>query len=112
MLDLTNNFTANAQIWLPDITVSTPRTPAIYDKWNMIISNHADIQPSVVDGNYPDGLVDLQDFARLAIHWRRADCNSTNKWCEYADLDRDGTVDYNDVDKYSEQWLVDPNTIR
>ena len=112
LLDLTNNFTQNAQITLPDINSSTPRSPAIYDKWQKIVSNYADIQPSVADGNYPDGLVNFQDFARLGKHWKRTDCNSANKWCEYADLDRDGTVDYNDLDKSTEQWLVDANSIR
>ena len=108
----TNNFTTNAQIGLPDINSSIPRIPAIYDKWQKIVSNYADLHPSVVDGNLPDGLVNLQDFSRLAKHWGRTDCNSANNWCEYADLNRDGTVDYNDVDKFSKQWLVDANSIR
>ncbi|MHC4115154.1 MAG: hypothetical protein ACYSSL_07545 [Planctomycetota bacterium] len=88
LLDLTNNFTQDGHIILPNITALTPRgTDNPYDLWDHVISNYADIQPSVVG-------------------------NSNNKWCEYVDLDRDGNVDYNDLDKFSEQWLVGTNSIR
>jgi len=112
LIDLTNYFTQNAQIGLPNITSSTPRTPTIYDKWQMIISNYADIEPSVTDGNLPNGKVDFRDFARLANNWGRTDCNSVNHWCAYADLNRSGTVNEYDLSSFSEQWLVDPNSIR
>lgn len=112
LLDLTDDFTVNAQIWLPDITSSTPRTPAIYDKWNMIISNYADIQPSVVDGNSPDGKVNWKDLGHMSLYWLRNDCNESNHWCDYADLDRDGKVDFNDFAGVGQQWRVDANSIR
>lgn len=106
VLDLTDYFTIEGIINLPPITSSTPRDQVSVN-WYFITSNYADIHPKTTDG-----LVNFQDFSRLAKHWGRTDCDSSNNWCEYADLERDGNVDYNDVDKFNEQWLVDTNSIR
>lgn len=110
LLDLTNYFTQNAQIQLPTITSATPRTPAIYDKWQLAISNYADISPSVVDGNLPDGKVDVNDLSVLKGNWLRIDCNAENHWCGGADLTRDGKSNFIDYALFSSQWFVDPNT--
>lgn len=109
LIDLTNYFTENAQINLPNIYESIPRTPSPYDKWNVIICNYADLFPSVIDGNVPDGKVNLRDFAKFSSNWQRIDCNEGNHWCNFADLDRDGIVDYNDLGKFSGEWLYDTN---
>ena len=106
VLDLTDHFTKEGIIDLPPVTSSTPRDQ-VSANWYFITSNYADLHPKTTDG-----LVNFQDFARLGKHWKMTDCNSANKWCEYADLERDGNVDYNDVDKFNEQWLVDANSIR
>ncbi len=112
LLDLTNYFTANAQITLPDITASTPRTPDIYDKWQKIISNYADLSPSVFEPNLPDGLVNLADFSVIAASWEKTDAGPSNNWHKGADLNRDGNVGEIDLSLFSEQWICDPNTIR
>jgi hypothetical protein len=113
VLDLTNYSTIDGRINLPNITSSTPRgTDNPYDIWDHIISNYADIHPSVIDGNLPDGEVNFRDFAVLSNNWGRTDCNSINHWCNYSDLDRDGIVNGMDLGNFSEQWLVDANSIR
>jgi hypothetical protein len=112
LIDLTNYFTENAQIHLPNITSSTPRTPAIYDKWQGIISNYADLAPSVFDGNLPDGKVNWTDFAVFASYWRTINHSPTDNWAKGADLNRDGDVNTIDLFLFSEQWLCDPNTIQ
>jgi hypothetical protein len=112
LVDLTNYFTENAQIQLPNITSSTPRTPAIYDKWQKIISNYADLAPSVFDGNLPDGKVNWADFAVFASYWRTINHSPNDNWAKGADLNRDGDVNTIDLFLFSEQWLCDPNTIQ
>lgn len=112
LIDLTDYFTQNAQIQLPNITSSTPRTPSIYDKWQKVIANYADISSKISDVNLPDGKVDFKDYAVITSNFGRTDCNSTNKWCDYADLDRNGDVNNLDLRSFNGQWLCDPNTIR
>jgi hypothetical protein len=111
LLDLTNYFTENAQIHLPNITSLTPRTPAIYDEWQKIISNYADLAPSVFNGNLPDGKVNWADFAVFANYWKTINHGPTDNWAKGADLNRDGDVNTIDLFLFSEQWLCDPNTI-
>jgi hypothetical protein len=112
VLDLTDKFTNDAKINLSPITSSTPRKPVSYAQWNEIFANYADIYPKITDGNLPDGKVDFRDFAVLANNWKRTDCNSTNHWCDYSDLNRDNNVNEYDLGLFSEQWLCDPNTIK
>ena len=52
----------------------------------------------------PEG-VDLVDFAYLAARWARSDCASTGD-CEGADLDGLGTVDIEDLEILTANWLV------
>lgn len=112
LLDLTDNFTQDGRINLPNITALTPRgTDNPYDLWDHIISNYADLQPSIFDGNLPDGRVNWKDLGHMSVYWGRNDCNEFNNWCECADLDRDGKVNFKDYNSSAEQWKCDPNTI-
>jgi hypothetical protein len=51
-----------------------------------------------------DEVVNFVDFAIFASQWDATDCNDPN-WCDGADLDRDGYVDYNDLTLFVEYWL-------
>jgi len=51
--------------------------------------------------------VDFADFSIFAVHWLQSGCADPD-WCGGADLTRDepsGTVDYNDLLIFSENWL-------
>jgi hypothetical protein len=51
-----------------------------------------------------DLAVDFADFAVLAPQWNVTDCDDHN-WCDGADLDRDGSVDVNDLGLFLDYWL-------
>jgi hypothetical protein len=63
--------------------------------------------------NYADltfnGKADLEDCAVWADSWLRNDCNSTNHWCNFADLDRDGDVDFKDYSLVGNEFGYDSN---
>jgi hypothetical protein len=52
-----------------------------------------------------DTKVDFCDYAILASYWQATDCNEPCGWCEGADLDIDGSVDFNDLRLFCEYWL-------
>jgi hypothetical protein len=52
-----------------------------------------------------DTKVDFCDYAILASHWQATDCNEPCGWCQRADLDIDGNVDFDDLMLFSEYWL-------
>ena len=56
-----------------------------------------------------DEKVNFIDFAIFASQWDANDCNDPN-WCEGADLDRNGDVDYNDLGLFVEYWLWQPDS--
>jgi len=69
--------------------------------------------PHLADLN-SDGRVDFHDFALLSLQWRRQACEDANtSWCRWADLDQNGGVDANDLDLFTQYWLLrpDPNQI-
>jgi hypothetical protein len=49
--------------------------------------------------------VDLQNFVRFAEHWDRTDCNEMNNWCNGADLDQMGDVNWFDLAFLVDEWL-------
>jgi hypothetical protein len=53
----------------------------------------------------PDG-VTFSDFAWFAQNWRRRDCIAVNAYCEGADLDDSGVVDFRDLLLLAENWLA------
>lgn len=57
------------------------------------------------DFRCPDG-VNITDFAWFAQHWRRSNCNPGNYYCEDADLDKSGSVDFADLALFARDWLA------
>ena len=61
---------------------------------------------------YPRGDVDhncrsdLLDLAALTEHWGVMNCGEPT-WCQWADLDRDGTVGLAELARLAESWLMD-----
>lgn len=51
-----------------------------------------------------DCIVDSEDFVIMASHWLNTDCADNNN-CDGADLDLSGTVDWNDLMIFCQQWL-------
>jgi hypothetical protein len=54
---------------------------------------------------HKDTKVDFCDYAILASHWQATDCNEPGGWCEGADLDIDGNVDFDDLMLFCKYWL-------
>ncbi len=51
-----------------------------------------------------DGVVNLLDLAKVAMHWLETDC-AANNWCDGADLDMSGDVGMGDLVKLYIVWL-------
>ena len=49
---------------------------------------------------------DLLDLAVLTEHWGVMNCGEPS-WCQWADLDRDGTVGLAELARLAESWLMD-----
>ena len=56
-----------------------------------------------------DGLnsTDLRDFAILASQWGNGQCDSSQGWCNNADIDMSGSVGLTDLVMLAENWLID-----
>jgi hypothetical protein len=58
------------------------------------------------------GIVNFRAYAVFADNWGRTDTNcgaDPNNLDDYSDINRDGVVDYNDLDLFSDEWLWDAN---
>lgn len=53
-----------------------------------------------------DGIVNFGDFSIFAYYWVDYECVWPD-WCESADSDESGLVDYNDLIAFFEKWLVE-----
>lgn len=62
-------------------------------------------QIPVGDLRCPDG-VNFTDFAWLAKNWLRRDCLELNYFCDWADIDQSGEVDYQDLALFADNWLA------
>ena len=47
----------------------------------------------------------VRDFSVFAQFWLRDDCGVYNYYCDWADLDFDGDVDFDDLDILIDYWL-------
>ena len=98
ILDLTEWGTRDGYINLPTFE------PA---QWIFRSDNYADITGG--ENGLPDGKVDKRDLAKFSSYWANTGCDPNNHWCDFADLDRDGDVDFGDFSHMSLEWLYDTN---
>ncbi|MGB8226719.1 MAG: GLUG motif-containing protein [Sedimentisphaerales bacterium] len=54
---------------------------------------------------YTDGRNNFRDFAVFAQYWMRKDCRVYNDYCDWADLNFDGSVDTDDLIILMSYWL-------
>jgi len=54
---------------------------------------------------YTDGKNNFRDFAIFAQYWMREDCAIYNYYCDWADLDFNGSVDIDDLIVLMSYWL-------
>ena len=54
---------------------------------------------------YTDGRNNFRDFAIFAEYWMRNDCRIYNDYCNWADLNFDGSVNYDDLIELMSYWL-------
>jgi hypothetical protein len=54
---------------------------------------------------YTDGRNNLRDFAIFAQYWMRDDCAIYNYYCDWADLNFNGSVDIDDLIILMNYWL-------
>jgi len=54
---------------------------------------------------YTDGKNNFRDFAIFAQYWMREDCRVYNDYCDWSDLNFDGSVDYDDLIVLMSYWL-------
>jgi len=52
----------------------------------------------------PDG-VNFIDYAFFVQHWVQNNCNEANAYCDGTDLNQSGSVDFWDLEIFTEQWL-------
>ncbi|MDD5327961.1 MAG: cellulase family glycosylhydrolase [Phycisphaerae bacterium] len=48
---------------------------------------------------------DFIDFTDFAAQWGRTDCNLSNVWCSSADFYQDGSVLFDDLEAFVDDWL-------
>jgi len=51
-----------------------------------------------------NGQIDFADFERILSHWLETGCNPDNNFCDFADMDRSGTVDMVDFAIFSNSF--------
>jgi len=56
-----------------------------------------------IDG---DRDVDIADFAAFSRSWQQDGCNLTNSWCNGGDISDFGVVDFSDLNKLADNWLM------
>jgi hypothetical protein len=54
---------------------------------------------------YTDGKNNFRDFAVFAQYWMRKDCAIYNNYCDWADLNFNGSVDIDDLIVLMSYWL-------
>ena len=50
--------------------------------------------------------LNFEDYARLSEHWMETDCSGLNNWCDGADFEPDGDVDWSALRRFIDQWLT------
>ncbi len=110
-----DNQTSEAPIYTPPDITSSRRTFTItveVSDGQGVTSSTVDI--TVVDAEslvcdfYQDGYVDFADYVMLASHWFDVDCDEPD-WCQGADIDYGGDVNYTDLVLFCDTWLMEIN---
>jgi unsaturated rhamnogalacturonyl hydrolase len=60
---------------------------------------------------FADELYDFNDFTSFAAKWLQSGCNSGNGWCGGYDYDISGTVDAEDLMRFSKLWLTSKDNL-
>jgi hypothetical protein len=55
---------------------------------------------------HPDGIVNLIDFSILSARWQDTGCGELGNWCDGADVDYSGAVNFEDLSYLCENWLT------
>lgn len=55
----------------------------------------------------PVEIINFLDYSRFSGFWQQTGCNSGNDWCDGADLDRLGSVNWTDLKIIGDQWLAE-----
>jgi len=50
--------------------------------------------------------LDFEEYARFAENWLRTNCSGINNWCNGADFEPDGDVDWLDLQRFFDKWLA------
>ena len=53
-----------------------------------------------------DCYVDIEDLGEFALRWLRNDCDESNNYCNFADIDFSSDVDFIDLSWFGSQWLT------
>jgi len=69
------------------------------NKFLILRNNHQNLKHGGENG-LPDGRVDKRDLAKLSSYWANTSCDPNNPWREFVDLDRDGDVDFKDLNDF------------
>ena len=48
---------------------------------------------------------DMKDFADLAAFWFQSDCSIDNDWCDFSDINQDGSANIDDLREIAKYWL-------
>jgi hypothetical protein len=66
------------------------------------------ITQQVIDGIYLSPyLYNFKDYASFAPQWLKNNCNPVNAWCNGADRNRNGNVQFDDLKNLTDWWLLD-----
>jgi len=82
---------------------SNDGTPPLPDDDGLPDDFMADVDVLVAD-LIDDARITFQDFALFALHWLEKVCMDTD-WCEGADMNQNGFVDFNDFSMITSVWL-------
>lgn len=79
-----------------------------FDIWSICEGENYPVllwQITISDIRCPDS-VNMTDFAWFAQHWRQKNCNQFNYNCDGTDLDESGSVSFDDLAIFADDWLT------
>jgi glycosidase len=73
------------------------------EDWTFYVDAYTGVVKTVPE---PAIAVDFTDYVIFASHWMDGNCTDPN-WCDGADLNKSGSVDWYDLAEFVEYWLLD-----